>query len=1358
MGDCSRSGRRIARVVEKLRERSANRPDGGFTLIEVVIAISLLVIMLIPVADAYITSISASEDAHTREVASMLADTALDQARAIDATKNGGSGLLKGRLSAAVSAEWASPAAGLSTTSGILADTTLAYDSDTGDTTAVLPTSPVTESVGGQTFQVYYYVGTCTEPSYNSGGSTSNTCTSSAGNYQMYRVIVDVTWNAPRGGCGSAGCYYITSTLISGTSDPGFDVNPIIPYITSDSDTTFIVGTADTFQVTTSGFPPPTYENASYGNGACSASSLPSGVTLTSYGLLSGTPASGTVGTYTVCIQATNADGTGTQDFLLSVVKASPALVVAGPATPPTVGTAITAASITGTLSSGYSETASVSFGYYGPSTSAPTSCQTSTGNGWSTLGNATASGNSAVSPSSGFTPSSAGDYWLYASYPGDANNYPAQAACGAGMTEVVVGMKSPTLTATGPSTGTTGTAVTTTSISSALASGYSPTGSITWTVFGPSTTAPTTCTTGGNAGGTANVSSGNATYHPSSPAVFTPAAPGDYWWYASYNGDTNNNPATSTCGTGMSETVVTGKYYPTLTVLGPSSGTLAVASAPAAATLSGASPTASGAITFGVYGPSGTPPATCQTTTSGLWQAEGSATPSGNGSYPSSAFTPTAAGDYWWYASFAGDSNDMAAQTICDSGLMSETVVAAASPTVTAAGPSTGTTGTLIGASNITSTLSSGYSPGGSLTITVFGPQSSAPTVCTGTGQSSWSVSVTGNTSYHPGTGFTPPGPGDYWWYTSYGGDANNNTAVSTCGSGMSETVVTGKASPSLTVTGPSSGTVHTAIGNTSIIGALSGGYNPNGTITFTVFGPQSTPPTTCTSGGTTWSGNTASASGDGTYNPSGGPTPTTAGDYWWYASYGGDTNNNSATTTCGSGMAETVVSLASPTLVVTGPSSGSIGTAIAASSISGALSGGYSPGGNGTLTFSVYGPSASAPTTCQTTTSGSWTAIGSALNVSGDATYHPSTTFTPPTAGDYWWYASYAGDTNNNGANSACGSGMAETVLSLQSPSLTVSGPSTDAPGTAIATTSISAVLSGGYSPGGNGTLTFSVYGPSASAPTTCQITGGSWTEVGTALTPSGDATYHPSTTFTPQTAGDYWWYAYYAGDANNNPAAAPTTCGSGMSETVVPVTVTHSYSGTGTTSASASVTATSGQTLLILGYAEGTHSSDTVTITGTSGSATAIPGTSSSTHSGSKYYLEWAYYATAATGTSTVTFGVSSSETYLHLDVLVLSGNSSAYSQANVTSGTSASPNATLTNAPANWDLEVALIGAVANEGGVTTPTPAGSWTQVSNAYASGYEVSTDWSNTNTGTSKTFTLNNGSTSWATIAIDIT
>ncbi len=129
---------------------------------------------------------------------------------------------------------------------------------------------------------------------------------------------------------------------------------------------------------------------------------------------------------------------------------------------------------------------------------------------------------------------------------------------------------------------------------------------------------------------------------------------------------------------------------------------------------------------------------------------------------------------------------------------------ISKASPTATATGPGTDNVGTAIAPSSISSILSgsSGPNSSGTITVKVFGPQSSAPTSCSTGGATVGMATVAGNGTYHPSAGYTPTVAGNYWWYASYGGDGNNNSAASNCGSGMSETVVSGSVATKLVIT----------------------------------------------------------------------------------------------------------------------------------------------------------------------------------------------------------------------------------------------------------------------------------------------------------------------------------------------------------------------------------------------------------------------------------------------------------------------------------------------------------------------------------------------------------------------------
>jgi hypothetical protein len=350
------------------------------------------------------------------------------------------------------------------------------------------------------------------------------------------------------------------------------------------------------------------------------------------------------------------------------------------------------------------------------------------------------------------------------------------------------------------------------------------------------------------------------------------------------------------------------------------------------------------------------------------------------------------------------------------------------ATPTLAAAGPTTGTPGTTISASSITATLtsSSGTNATGTVTFTVFGPQTTAPTTCTTGGTSLGTDSAGSSGVYNPSSNFTPSADGNYWLYASYAGDTNNSTATSACPP-TAKIVVSGKAAAQISYTAsPSTDTVNTAVATSAITAAITGasGTNAGGTITFKVFGPQSTAPSTCTSGGTTV-GSTTAVSGNGSYHPSAGFTPTATGTYWWYSTYSGDTNNNSDTSACGSSMPSTTVSLPPTTLTLSAPGSAMVNAYIANTSVDATLSGATSTAG-GTVTFTVFGPQATAPTTC--TSGGTVVSTGT---VSGNGTYNPSSGESVPVVGDYWLYASYSGDANNQASNSGCGTGMTEVSV---------------------------------------------------------------------------------------------------------------------------------------------------------------------------------------------------------------------------------------------------------------------------------------------------------------------------------------
>jgi hypothetical protein len=106
-------------------------------------------------------------------------------------------------------------------------------------------------------------------------------------------------------------------------------------------------------------------------------------------------------------------------------------------------------------------------------------------------------------------------------------------------------------------------------------------------------------------------------------------------------------------------------------------------------------------------------------------------------------------------------------------------------------------------------------------------------------------------------------------------------------------------------------------------------------------------------------------------------------------------------------------VVVEAQTTISVSAPASGIAGVTLAPASAT--LANGASAFG-GTVTFSVIGPEALSPTSCA-----GGVAAGTA-SVSSNGTVTSSTDFTPTAAGNYWWLASYGGNTYNTASNSGC------------------------------------------------------------------------------------------------------------------------------------------------------------------------------------------------------------------------------------------------------------------------------------------------------------------------------------------------
>ena len=483
-------------------------------------------------------------------------------------------------------------------------------------------------------------------------------------------------------------------------------------------------------------------------------------------------------------------------------------------------------------------------------------------------------------------------------------------------------------------------------------------------------------------------------------------------------------------------------------------------------------------------------------------------ATPAGNGA--SATFTPPnpATSDSNGFATVTANANGIAGSYTVSAAAAGYNGPADFALTNTAAATSmttqVSTASTTVGSPvTDTATLSGGVNPTGTITFTVYKDDDN----CNGGALvfTSAAVPVSGNAPYQSAP-FTPSAPGTYYWRASYSGDANNAASVTLCNDANEVTVV-GTKTP--TITTVASGPVAVG-GNVSDTATIAGGFNPTGTITFRLYGPNDA---TCGSA-PVFTSAAVPVNGNTSYN-SGNFSPTLPGTYRWRASYSGDSNNAAVAGLCNDTNESVLVSQAGPTITTTASATVTLGGAVSDSAV---IAGGFNP--TGTITFRLYGPNDATCGSAPVFTS-------AAVPVNGNNTYG-SGNFTPTAAGTYRWIATYSGDGNNSGVAGACNAANESVVVNKITPTMSTQASAGVGLG---ATVSDNATIAGGSSP--TGSITFRLYGPNDA---TC---GSAPVFTSAAVPVNGNNTYG-SGNFTPTAAGTYRWIATYTGDTNNNGVA--------------------------------------------------------------------------------------------------------------------------------------------------------------------------------------------------------------------------
>jgi uncharacterized repeat protein (TIGR01451 family) len=469
-------------------------------------------------------------------------------------------------------------------------------------------------------------------------------------------------------------------------------------------------------------------------------------------------------------------------------------------------------------------------------------------------------------------------------------------------------------------------------------------------------------------------------------PVSFTPGTAGYYYWVATFSSNNTDNAGTSGgCGD-RSEISHVAKQHPTISTSATESVTVG-GDISDTATLSGAySPT--GTITFTLFTDSSCKHAVDYSSTQDVVDSSATSAP-----YPTSA-----AGTYYWIASYSGDANnDPIAGECGDPGESS--VVNPASPDIsTSATPSV----TVGGDISDTATVTGGYSPTGTVTFVLYSDDECSKVV-DGAGSTS-DLGQDGTAQSDP---YTTTAAGTYYWVATYNGDDNNNKASGGCGDDGEVTVVD-KATPSITTSATGEVSVGADIQDTA---ALHDAYQPGGTISFTLFTDSE-----CADQ-VDYASEKDVVDGGATSDPY---TTAAAGTYYWIASYSGDANNDPVSGSCTDEGETSLVNPATPSITTSADESGTLAdgqlepdptTAIQDTAT---LHGDFQAGG--TVTFTLYGPTTTNEPDC------SGDSVGSSTNPVGDG-QAVSDAIAVSAPGYYWWVASYSGDDNNVGTAGECG-----------------------------------------------------------------------------------------------------------------------------------------------------------------------------------------------------------------------------------------------------------------------------------------------------------------------------------------------
>jgi type II secretory pathway pseudopilin PulG len=234
------SDRRRVAWWARLRKRS----DEGFILLETIIALSVITIIMGAVGAEFVGAMASTTKQRSEQVAVQISDSEAERVRSLHA-----SDLVTGRDAASVAAQFASAPTAVQPWLSTMNQISDSKATTGSGKTATLPTSASSaapsslQKPDNTTYTVLDYLGSC----YIASGGTDCGKSKTAGSIPYMRDVIAVTWNGD--GCDSTPCAYVTTTLLSATSDQTFQVNQQLPPAPTLTDLNETVAVGDTLTV-----------------------------------------------------------------------------------------------------------------------------------------------------------------------------------------------------------------------------------------------------------------------------------------------------------------------------------------------------------------------------------------------------------------------------------------------------------------------------------------------------------------------------------------------------------------------------------------------------------------------------------------------------------------------------------------------------------------------------------------------------------------------------------------------------------------------------------------------------------------------------------------------------------------------------------------------------------------------------------------------------------------------------------------------------------------------------------------------------------------------------------------------------